>query len=210
MPDEDAKECKQEQGHSHESKLTTTRGLLSAGSNILLQSCDVGIAAVDGLQTVTGYVAPETFKGQLAHDDAQRIDVVAHVGHTAGSLLGRHILTGAGGLLQVGMTVGIGQGEVDELDMLTIAGEHDIGRLQVAMGDGRGMHVGKRLEEFVNDVLARVGISHSALLNGLTQRLAFNIFKHNALAHGNAPTFTVDIVVEMFQPQAANDVGMVE
>ena len=108
------------------------------------------------------------------------------------------------------MAVGIGQGEVDELDMLPIAGEHDVGRLQVAMGDGRGMHVGKCLEEFVDDVLARVGISHSALLQGLTQRFAINIFKHDALAHGDAPAFTVDIVVEMLQPQAANDVGVVE
>ena len=67
------------------------------------------------------------------------------------------------------------------------------------MGDGGGMHVGKRLKELINDVLARAGIGQNALLHGVAQRFAIDVFEHDALAHGNLLPFAVDIVVEMLQ-----------
>lgn len=49
------------------------------------------------------------------------------------------------------MAVGVSQREINELGMLSMASEQDIGGLQVAMGDAAGVEVCKSIEEFRKD-----------------------------------------------------------
>ena len=90
------------------------------------------------------------------HHYAQAVDVVTHVGLARGRLLGCHVAQCAGGLLEDGVGVGVGQAEVNQLHVVPVTGDHDVAGLQVAVHDVAAVHVGQCVEQLFQHAVALV------------------------------------------------------
>ena len=120
---------------------------------------------------------------QLVEQAAGGVDVAAGVDLLAAGLLGREVLRGAdhgGGLGHRGAGVGhrAGDAEVHHLHVAG-AGEHDVGRLDVAVHDALLVAVGQRGEHAVGDLHRALG--HQPVAGGeqLAQRRALDVLHHD-------------------------------
>ena len=112
------------------------------------------VTLVDGLQAARDdATVVVSFQPHSLHDDPKGVDVVAHVGHGVLQLFRCHILHGACRLLQDGMTIGVGEAEVDDFHIVAIMGNHDIRGLQVAVHHLLRMDIGDTLGDFAKDAL---------------------------------------------------------
>ena len=106
------------------------------------------------------------------------VDVVAHIGISYGSLLGRHISASSGRLLEYGVAVAIGKTEVDNLQRTAIGGNHDVRWLQVAVCNATRVNVFHGIEQLPGN-LPTLG-SRCVALSPHIEGDALHIFHHNA------------------------------
>lgn len=135
-------------------------------------------------------VGPKPSQPHLPKDDAKAVDVVALIAAGVALLFRGRISLCASGLLEDGEAVGVGVAEVDDFHLTAVAGEHDIGRFQVAVDDLKRMdiHHGVDYLPCHHAAVAQVSLPWKVLnvlsLQPILQRDAVDPFHDDTLAVG--------------------------
>ena len=112
---------------------------------------------------------------------AYAIYVVAHICLAVHLLFGRHISACAAWLLENGIAVAVGKSEVYNLQTPSVVGNHDVRRLQVAMGYLMRMDIFYCIEQLVGNAqtLRLRWVGFQSLIEGDT----FYVFHNDAYAY---------------------------
>ena len=89
-----------------------------------------------------------------AQNQSERIDVRPAIHGRPRNLLRRHVLLRAGRLLQDRIVICVGKTEVNDFHIASVAGDEDVGWLQVPVQDLLAVDVGKGIDELVHHLAA--------------------------------------------------------
>ena len=147
---------------------------------MIAQGSYIRIASFEGTKTTPDGKPAGQAELQLIQDDAQTVDVVAHIGGSTPLLFGRDISLGARRRLQYSIVIGIRQPEVNHLHHASAARNHDVREFQVAMHHLLAMHILHHFEQLVSHLPAlRPGMR---LLDPFIQSHPINPLLHQAFS----------------------------
>ena len=149
------------------------------------------------MKTFTHHIAIAR-REQLLQNQSKGVNVGAVIDLIAGQLFRGGVGLGVGGLLEDGESSAVGKSEVDDLHMVAVMGNQDVGGLQVLVYDLFAVEIVHGKQQFFHHQFAN--LLGGIFLEEVIQRSAVHIFHHDAVAdHGI-----------LFVVESANDVGMVE
>ena len=148
--------------------------------NVITQGSYIRIASFEGTETAPDGKSAGQAELQLIQDDAQTVDVIAHIGGSTPLLFGRDVSLGARRRLQYHIVIGIRQSEINHLHHTSAARNHDVREFQVAMHHLLAMHILHHFEQLVSHLPAlRPGMRRA---EPFIQGNAINPFLHQAFS----------------------------
>ena len=120
--------------------------------NMLAHGGHVGISLLQRTEATLQSQAIREIQPHLIQDNAHAVDIIAHIGRSALLLFGRNISICSRRFLQYGIAIGISQSEIYQLQHTPIAGNHHVGRFQVAMHHLHVVYKLKYHEQLVGDM----------------------------------------------------------
>ena len=122
------------------------------GTDMLAHGSHVGISLLQRTEATLQSQAIREIQLHLIQNNTHAVDIIAHIGRSALLLFGRNISICSRRFLQYGIAVSISQSEIYQLQHASIAGNHDVGRFQVAMHHLHIVYKLKHHEQLVGDM----------------------------------------------------------
>ena len=166
--------------HQHTRSYPEGKQVVMQGTDMLAHGGHIGISLLQRTEATLQSQAIREIQLHLIQDNAHAVDIIAHIGRSALLLFGRNISICSRRFLQYGIAVSISQSEIYQLQHTSIAGNHDVGRFQVAMHHLHIVYKLKHHEQLVGNMHPfHLGMR---LLEPLFQSYSIYPFHHEAFA----------------------------